>query len=66
MLIRLFYKKIAEVYNFRTVEISIYEGTTMSGELVTNFRRQHFLLLHPAKMSDVMLNFRTKNGLNDD
>ena len=38
----------------------------MSGELVTNFRRQHFLLFHPAKMSNVMLNFRMKNGLNDD
>ena len=38
----------------------------MSGELVTNFRRQHFLSFHPAKMSNVMLNFRMKNGLNDD
>ena len=65
MLICLFYNKIAQVCDIRTVEISIYEGTTMSGELVTNFRRQHFLLLHPAKMSNVMLNFRMKNGLND-
>jgi len=66
MLIRLFDNKIAEVYHIRTVEISIYEGTTMSGELVTNFRRQHFLLFHPATMSNVLLNFRMKNGLNDD